>query len=146
VFSERPNDLLSTQRSGALRRGELNVRILIVTQEATIGTGMKLVVDSHATKIQVLVIQTLEGGAMDWTNEGGSSITLPEAIREAELIIIYHPDNRIAVEVKKQAGDKLLLPVFGESAIPISSISIDLFHEMWPRIAEAFRAKLEKGS
>ncbi len=122
------------------------MRVLIVTQQATIGTGMKLVVDGHATKIQVLVIQTLEDGAIDWTSKEGEPITLPEAIDEAQVIIISHPNSDVVTEVRDQSGDKIVFGVFTEFPIPISSMPLNLFREMWPQIAEALQAKLRADS
>lgn len=144
MFSERPNDLLSTQRSGALRRGETNVQVLILVQNALMGAALKMVVDDYATGVQVGIINKAGDGMIDWTNKGERAATLPEAVHEAEFIILSHQDSWVIFEIKELAKEKLLLGVFAETAaIPTSSISLGLFQEMWPQIAEVVRTRLQ---
>lgn len=129
-----------------MRREGTNMRILIVAPGPVSGDLLKWVVISDTTQVRVFSIEEAGSGAIDWTSTEGESMTLPEAIDEAQVIIISHPNSDVVTEVRNQSDDKILFGVFTEFPIPISSMSLDLFRKMWPEMVRALQTKLQKNS
>lgn len=115
------------------------MKVLIVAETATLATVMEMRAESGL----VFIVSTKEAGGLVWRSTANQTTSLVEAVAEADLIIISHSDSEVVAWIKELADEKLLLGVFPESAVnPISSISLGMFQEMWPKIAEAAEAKL----
>lgn len=123
----------------------MRMRVLIVVQDATLGAALKVVVSGYTTDVQVALV-TSGQHVFHVTNERGRTIHV-DTFEDVDMVVMSHPNLETMdwVERLAQVNKKTLLHVLtGGVAVPFSAITLDLFKEMWPQIAEKVMRKLEK--